>query len=361
VSLSIGIVGLPNTGKSTLFNAITHAHAPTGTHAFSTTDRNIASVNVPDYRLQGLAEICNPKKITPTTTEFVDIAGLVKGASQGAGLGNKFLGHLRQVDVLGEIVRCFDDPNVPFVEDSIDPVRDMETVKLELILADMAVVERRMDRTRSAARSGDKKQVAELAVLEQLVEGFNSGKACRELGLSEEELGSIKELDLLTIKPVFYIANVPEGAGQDHPHVAAMIKAAAGATVVAVSAKIDAELSEMDPEDAKVFAEELGIKESSLDLVVRTGYDLLDLITFLTAGEPEVRAWTCRRGAKAPEAAGKIHSDIERGFIRAEVTPYDELIAAGSFANARSKGVLRLEGRDYVVQDGDVVYFRFSV
>ncbi|MHB8619475.1 MAG: redox-regulated ATPase YchF, partial [Chloroflexota bacterium] len=354
-------VGLPNTGKSTLFNAITHAHAPTGTHAFSTTDRNIASVNVPDPRLDGLAAICDPKKITPTTTEFVDIAGLVKGASQGAGLGNKFLGHLRQADALAEIVRCFDDPNVPFPEETIDPVRDMETVKLELILADMAVVERRLDRTRSAARSGDKKHVAELAVLEKLVEGFNAGIAVREMGLSDEEIASLKEIDLLTAKPVFHVANVNEGSGADDPRVQAMRQAGGGSAIIAVSAKIDAELAEMEPEDAKLFAEELGIKESSLDQVIRTGYGLLDLITFFTAGEPEVRAWTVRKGAKAPEAAGRIHSDIERGFIRAEVTPYPELIAAGSFAGARARGVLRLEGREYVVQDGDVVYFRFSV
>ncbi|MDE3077031.1 MAG: redox-regulated ATPase YchF [Chloroflexota bacterium] len=361
MSLNVGIVGLPNTGKSTLFNAITHAHAPTGTHAFSTTDRNIASVNVPDDRLEGLANICHPKKITPTTVEFVDIAGLVKGASQGAGLGNKFLGHLRQSDVLAEIVRCFDDPNVPFPEDSIDPVRDMETVKLELILADLAVVERRLERTRSAAKSGDEKYVAELAVLENIVERFNGGTPVREMGLAEEQLASLKELDLLTAKPVFYIANLNEGAGEDDPRLQAMRRAAAGATVIAVSAKIEAELSEMDSEDAKVFAEELGIKESRLDQVIRTGYDLLNLITFLTAGEPEVRAWTVRSGAKAPEAAGKIHSDIERGFIRAEVTPYPDLIAAGSFAAAKAKGLLRLEGKDYVIQDGDVIYFRFSV
>ncbi|MGH2365799.1 MAG: redox-regulated ATPase YchF [Chloroflexota bacterium] len=361
MSLNVGVVGLPNTGKSTLFNAITHAHAPTGTHAFSTTDRNIASVNVPDERLDALAQMCNPKKITPTTVEFVDIAGIVRGASQGAGLGNKFLGHLRQSDVLAEIVRCFDDPNVPFPEDTIDPVRDMETVKLELILADLAVVERRLERTRSAAKGGDKKHLAELQVLEKLVQQFNSGMALRDMRLNEEELAGLREIDLLTAKPVFYIANLNEGAGEDDPRLAAMRAAAGNATVISVSAKIEAELSEMEPEEAAVFAKELGIADSRLAQSIQTGYGLLDLITFFTAGEPEVRAWTVRAGAKAPEAAGKIHSDIERGFIRAEVTPFPDLIAAGSFAAAKAKGVLRLEGKEYVVQDGDVVYFRFSV
>jgi ribosome-binding ATPase len=359
--LNIGIMGLPNSGKSTLFNAITHAHAPTGTHAFSTTDRNIASVNVPDPRLDTLAEMFHPKKVTPTTVEFVDIPGVVRGSSQGAGLGNKFLGYLRQSDVLAEVVRCFDDPNVPHPDDTIDPVRDMETVRLELVLADLAVVERRLERTRSAARSGDKKQVFELAVLEKVAAAFNEGIPVRDMGLSDEEHAALVELDLLTSKPVFYLANVNEGAGADDPRVQATREAGSGATVIAVSAKIEAELSEMEPEDAQLFAEELGISESSLDQVIRTGYQLLDLITFLTAGEPEVRAWTVRKGAKAPESAGKIHSDIERGFIRAEVTPFPDLVSAGSFANARTKGTLRLEGREYVVQDGDVIYFRFSV
>jgi ribosome-binding ATPase len=359
--LNIGIMGLPNSGKSTLFNAITHAHAPTGTHAFSTTDRNMASVNVPDARLDTLAEMFHPKKITPTTVEFVDIPGVVRGSSQGAGLGNKFLGYLRQSDVLAEVVRCFDDPNVPHPDETIDPVRDMETVRLELVLADLAVVDRRMDRTRSAAKGGDKKQVFELAVLEKVNAAFNEGVPIRDMGLSAEEQAALAELDLLTSKPVFYIANVNEGAGPDDPRLQALREAAKGGEVMAVSAKIEAELGEMEPEDARIFAEELGIKESGMEQVIRTGYQLLDLITFLTAGEPEVRAWTVRKGAKAPEAAGKIHSDIERGFIRAEVTPYPELVAAGSFANARTKGTLRLEGREYTVQDGDVIYFRFSV
>ena len=359
--LNIGITGLPNSGKSTLFNAITHAHAPTGTHAFSTTDRNMASVNVPDARLDTLAEMFQPKKVTPTTVEFVDIPGVVRGSSQGAGLGNKFLGYLRQSDALAEVVRCFEDDNVPHPDETIDPVRDMETVRLELVLADLAVVERRMERTRSAAKSGDKKQVFELGVLEKVTEAFNEGLPLREMGLSAEEEAALGELDLLTAKPVLYVANVAEGAGADDPRLAAVRKEAKGAEVIAVSAKIEAELSEMDPEDARVFAEELGIAESGLDQVIRSGYRLLDLITFLTAGEPEVRAWTVRKGAKAPEAAGKIHSDIERGFIRAEVTPYPELVDAGSFANARTRGTLRLEGREYVVQDGDVIYFRFSV
>ncbi|HLG71315.1 MAG TPA: redox-regulated ATPase YchF [Chloroflexota bacterium] len=359
--LNIGIMGLPNSGKSTLFNAITHAHAPTGTHAFSTTDRNIASVNVPDSRLEKLAEMFDPKKVTPTTVEFVDIPGVVKGSSEGAGLGNKFLGFLRQSDALAEVVRCFDDPNVPHPDETIDPVRDMETVRLEFVLADLAVVERRMERTRSAAKSGDKKHVYELSVLEKVQERFNEGIPIREMGLSEEEQAALGELDLLTAKPVFYVANVNEGASPDDERAAAMRKAAPGAQIIAVPAKLEAELAEMDPEDAGVFREEMGLRESALDEVIRTGYQLLDLITFLTAGEPEVRAWTVRRGAKAPEAAGKIHSDIERGFIRAEVTPFPELVQAGSFANARTKGTLRLEGKEYTVHDGDVIYFRFSV
>ncbi len=359
--LNIGIMGLPNSGKSTLFNAITHAHAPTGTHAFSTTDRNIASVNVPDSRLDALAEMFHPKKVTTTTVEFVDIPGVVRGSSEGAGLGNKFLGYLRQSDALAEVVRCFDDPNVPHPDDTIDPVRDMETVRLELVLADLAVVERRMERTRSAAKSGDKKQVYELAVLEKVAAAFNEGVPVREMALSEEEQAALAELDLLTSKPVFYVANVQEGSGADDPRAQAMRGAAPGATIIAVSARIEAELSEMDPEDAAVFAEELGIKESSLDQVIRTGYQLLELVSFLTAGEDEVRAWTVRKGAKAPEAAGKIHTDLERGFIRAEVITYDDLMAAGSMANARSKGLLRLEGKEYLVQDGDILNIRFSV
>jgi GTP-binding protein YchF len=359
--LNIGIMGLPNSGKSTLFNAITHAHAPTGTHAFSTTDRNIASVNVPDPRLDRLAQMFDPKKVTPTTVEFVDIPGVVKGSSQGAGLGNKFLGFLRQSDALAEVVRCFDDPNVPHPDETIDPVRDMETVRLEFVLADLAVVERRMERTRSAAKSGDKKQVFELHVLEKIQAQFNEGVPLREMGLAEEELAALNELDLLTAKPVFYVANVNEGASSDDERVAAMHRAAPHAQIIAVPAKLEAELAEMEPDDASVFRHEMGLHESALDEVISTGYQLLDLITFLTAGEPEVRAWTVRRGAKAPEAAGKIHSDIERGFIRAEVTPFPELVDAGSFANARTRGTLRLEGREYVVHDGDVIYFRFSV
>ncbi len=359
--LNIGIMGLPNSGKSTLFNAITHAHAPTGTHAFSTTDRNIASVNVPDSRLDKLAEMFHPKKVTPTMVEFVDIPGVVRGSSQGAGLGNKFLGYLRQSDALAEVVRCFDDPNVPHPDDTIDPVRDMETVRLELVLADLAVVERRLERSRSEAKSGDKKKIFEVGVLEKVAAGFNEGTPVRDMHLIEDEQAALSELDILTSKPVMYIANVNEGASPEDKRAAAMRRAAPGAQVIEVPAKLEAELAEMDAEEASVFREELGVRESALDEVIRTGYQLLDLITFLTAGEPEVRAWTVRRGAKAPEAAGKIHSDLERGFIRAEVTPFPELVEAGSFANARSRGTLRLEGRDYVVQDGDVIYFRFSV
>jgi ribosome-binding ATPase len=359
--LNIGIMGLPNSGKSTLFNAITHAHAPTGTHAFSTTDRNIASVNVPDSRLDKLAEMFKPKKVTPTTVEFVDIPGVVRGSSEGAGLGNKFLGFLRQSDVLAEVVRCFDDTNVPHPDETIDPVRDMETVRLEFVLADLAVVERRLERTRSEAKSGDKRKIFEVAVLEKVAQRFNEGAPVRDMGLSDEEHAALTELDLLTAKPVFYVANVNEGASPDDARVATMHKAVPGAQIIAVPAKLEAELAEMNDEDAGVFRAEMGLKESALDEVIRTGYQLLDLVTFLTAGEPEVRAWTVRKGAKATEAAGKIHSDIERGFIRAEVTPFPELVKAGSFANARTKGTLRLEGKEYVVLDGDVIYFRFSV
>jgi GTP-binding protein YchF len=354
-------MGLPNSGKSTLFNAITHAHAPTGTHAFSTTDRNMASVNVPDSRLDKLAEMFSPKKVTPTTVEFVDIPGVVRGSSEGAGLGNKFLGFLRQSDALVEVVRCFDDTNVPHPDETIDPVRDMETVRLELVLADLAVVQRRLERTRSEAKGGDKKKVFEVGVLEKVAEHFNEGVPVRDMGLSDEEAAALVELDMLTSKPVLYVANVNEGANPDDERVAAMHTAAPGGQIIAVPAKLEAELAEMDAEDATVFRQEMGLKESALDEVIQKGYQLLDLITFLTAGEPEVRAWTVRKGAKAPEAAGKIHSDIERGFIRAEVTPYPELVEAGSFANARTRGTLRLEGKEYVVQDGDVIYFRFSV
>src|SRR5437867_3176163 len=346
--LNIGIMGLPNSGKSTLFNAITHAHAPTGTHAFSTTDRNIASVNVPDSRLDKLAEMFHPKKNTPTTVEFVDIPGVVRGSSEGAGLGNKFLGYLRQADALAEVVRCFDDANVPHPDETIDPIRDMETVRLELILADLAVVERRTERTRSEAKTGDKKKIFELAVLEKIAAAFNEGLPVRDMNLGEEERAALTELDLLTAKPVFYLANVNEGAGPDDERVAAMRKAAPGAQIIAAPAKLEAELAEMEPEDAAVFREELNIKESALDEVIRTGYQLLNLVSFLTAGEDDVRAWTVRGGAKAPEAAGKIHTDRERGFIRAEVITYNDLMAARSMAYARTKCLLRLHGKDYL-------------
>ncbi|ACL71082.1 redox-regulated ATPase YchF [Halothermothrix orenii] len=364
--MKIGIVGLPNVGKSTLFNALTRARADAANYPFCTIDPNVGVVNVPDPRLEVLNEMYQPAKKTPTTIEFVDIAGLVRGASKGEGLGNQFLAHIREVEAIAQVVRCFTDENVTHVDGEIDPVRDIETINTELMLADLATVEKRMEKTSRMAKSGEKKYKEELKVLEELKTALAEGKSIRQLDPGETGKRLIKELNLLTAKPTIYIANVNEEdmidpSGNRLVNEVKEYAAGEGARVVAISAKIEADLAELEEEEARLFMEELGLEESGLDRVIRAGYALLDLITFFTAGEKEVRAWTVKRGATAPEAAGKIHTDMQRGFIRAEVISYEDLVRAGSVAKVREEGLLRLEGKDYIVKDGDICYFRFNV
>ncbi len=366
MGLTTGIVGLPNVGKSTLFNAITQAGAESANYPFCTIDPNVGVVEVPDERLEKLTQLVKPKKTVPTAFEFVDIAGLVKGASKGEGLGNQFLSHIREVDAIAHVVRCFEDENITHVSGKVDPLGDIETINLELIFADMETVERRLDRTSRRLKSGDKEIQAEVEVLQRLRAVFEEGKPARSLELSDDEKKLIRDLHLLTIKPVLYVANVSENEAADsdrNPYVQQVKEMAAseGAEVVVISAKVEAEIAELEGEDKELFLEELGLSESGLDRLIKAAYRLLGLITYFTAGEQEVRAWTIKEGTKAPQAAGVIHSDFEKGFIRAEVVAYDDLVDSGSMAQAKEKGKLRLEGKDYVVQDGDVMHFRFNV
>lgn len=364
--LKAGIVGLPNVGKSTLFNAITQAGAEAANYPFCTIDPNVGIVQVPDARLDKLAELANSQRIVPTAYEFVDIAGLVKGASKGEGLGNKFLANIREVDAIVHVVRCFEDDQITHVAGQVDPLADMETIDLELILADLESVEKRLNRVQKQAKAKEKEALLELAALEKLKEAFEGGEPARSVPLTDDERAAIKSLNLLTLKPVVYVANVSEkemGRDRENPHVAKVRQktSAEGAEVVVISAKVEEELAQLEEEEKALFMEELGLEESGLDQVIKATYRTLGLITYFTAGEKETRAWTITQGTKAPQAAGKIHSDFERGFIRAEVIHYDDLITLSSMAEAREKGLLRLEGKEYVVKDGDVIHFRFNV
>ncbi len=365
-SLEVGIVGLPNVGKSTLFNAITKAGAEAANYPFCTIEPNVGIVAVPDARLEVLTKMYNSKKTTPATVRFVDIAGLVKGASKGEGLGNKFLEHIRQVDAIAHVVRCFEDENVTHVAATIDPLRDIDTIQTELCLADLEIVEKRLERLTRVLKSGNKEAKAENDILNKIKNALDNAKPARSVDLTEDELFMIRETNLLTLKPNLYVANVAEDEAadwQNNPHVAKVIELAKseGAQVVVICAKVESEIAELDDDEAKEFLADIGLESSGLDRLIHAAFDLLGLMTFLTSGPDETRAWTIKKGTPAVKAAGKIHSDIERGFIRAEIVNYNDLVKLGSINAAREKGLVRLEGKDYIMQDGDVTYFRFNV
>ena len=363
--MKIGIVGLPNVGKSTMFNAITNAGAECANYPFCTIEPNVGVVPVPDERLEVLTKMFNAKKTTPAVIEFVDIAGLVKGASKGEGLGNKFLSHIREVDSIVEVVRCFEDSNIVHVDGKIDPIRDIETINLELIFADMETIDKRLEKAKKMLKS-DKKYQEEIDILNKIKTNLEDGKPARTLDLSNEEKDIIKDMFLLTMKPMMYIANISEDQIteiRNNENVKKVEEYAKkeNSKVIPLCVKIEEELTLLDDNDKKEMLHELGLEESGLDKLIKTSYDLLGLMSFLTAGEPEVRAWTIKKGTKAPEAAGKIHSDIQRGFIKAEVITYDELIKCGSMQSAKERGLVRSEGKDYIMKDGDIVLFKFNV
>ena len=363
--MKLGVVGLPNVGKSTMFNSITKAGAECANYPFCTIEPNVGVVPVPDERLDELTKMYNPQKTTHAVIEFVDIAGLVKGASKGEGLGNKFLSHIRETDAICEVVRCFNDSNVVHVDGSVDPIRDIETINLELIFADIETVNKRLDKARKNLKA-DKKYQEEIDLLEKIKENLENGISARALEFNEDEEVMVKDMFLLTTKPILYIANVSEEQMENAENDELVLKvkeyaSKENAEVIPLCVKIEEELSGLEEDDKKEMLEALGLQESGLDKVIKKSYDLLGLMSFLTAGEPEVRAWTIKKGTKAPQAAGKIHSDIERGFIKAEIVSYDDLIREGSMNAAKEKGLVRSEGKEYIMQDGDIVLFKFNV